>query len=368
VGSVSGGKRGMMRSKKEKLFLINSVRESVSKGCRKCLACKDIGINVRTLQRWKSLDMLVDKRQLVDKKPANRLTNLEKNTMLEILNSKEFRDQNPWEIVAALADNGIYIASESSFYRIMRKENLLGHRSKSRPALHKKPEGFVATGPNQVWSWDITYLKSDIRGTFYYLYMIIDIYSRKIVAWRVNEVQSDELSALLIEEACELEGIKKNSLLVLHSDNGGPMKGATMLATLQKLGVVPSFSRPRVSDDNPYSESLFKTMKYSISFPSKPFSSVKSASKWVSEFVEWYNKERFHGEINYVTPLSRHEGKDKQILKKRREIYEKAKASNPSRWTGKCKTWDHIEKVFLNPTKEQKEVQQEHKIKLQKAA
>jgi putative transposase len=162
--------------------------------------------------------------------------------------------------------------------------------------------------------------------------MFMDIYSRKIVGHRVYECESMEHSASLVEEVCLKERILKDQLII-HSDNGGAMKGATMLATLQRLGVVPWFSRPRVSDDNPYSESLFKTMKYCPAYPSKPFSSIEEAQSWVNEFVDWYNNEHLHSGIKFVTPSSRHEGRDEEILEKRKQVYEKAKRNNPSRWS-----------------------------------
>ena len=198
-------------------------------------------------------------------------------------------------------------------------------------------------------------MRSDVAGKFYYLYMFMDIYSRKIVGHEVYEVESMELSAQLIERICECEGIRKDQL-ILHSDNGGAMKGATMLATLQKLGVIPSFSRPRVSDDNPFSEALFKTLKYCPAFPSKPFSSTKEANAWVEKFVYWYNNIHLHSGIKYVTPASRHAMKDGAILEKRKKVYEEAKLKNPSRWSGKTRNWDKDEKVFLNYLQEDKNI------------
>lgn len=162
-----------------------------------------------------------------------------------------------------------------------------------------------------------------------------------------------EHSSKLIERICIQENVLKDQL-VLHSDNGGAMKGATMLATLQKLGVVPSFSRPRVSDDNPYSESLFKTLKYCPEYPSRPFASLSEASEWVEKFVFWYNNIHLHSGIKFVTPMSRHEGKDKMILKNRKRVYEEAKNKNPNRWSRATRNWDRVEKVLLNYLQEEK--------------
>ena len=250
-----------------------------------------------------------------------------------------------------LVDKGEYIASESSFYRVLKSEKLNAHRGASRPKTNHRPDPHVAEAPNEVWSWDITYLQSMVRGIFFYLYLVMDIYSRKIVGWEVHERECNTLSAVLMEETLANEGID-GAGLVIHSDNGGPMKGATILATLQRLGVMPSFSRPSVSDDNPFSESLFKTLKYCPFFPTKPFSSLEEARLWVIRFVEWYNNEHMHSGIKFVTPASRHDGLDKNILNRRKEIYEMAKTNNPSRWSGNTRNWEQNKKVYLNPLKE----------------
>jgi putative transposase len=329
--------------------------EAVANGCRKHVACRDLGLSLRTLQRWSNREILADRRPDARRTASNQLMPEEEEQLVTLLNSPEYRDKTPWEIVPSLADKGIYIASESSIYRLIRRRRLASWRNRSRPKHHTRPLAHVATGPNQVWSWDITYLRSQIRGSFYYLYMIMDIYSRKIVGWRVHETQEEHLAAALIEEACCLEGISQDAVVVLHSDNGSAMKGSTVLATMQRLGVIASFSRPRVSDDNPYSESLFKTLKYVPYYPSKPFESTESATVWVDWFVHWYNHERFHGEIQYVTPASRHEGKDIAILARRKEVYEQARNRRPNRWSRTSRNWQHTKEVYLNPTNEQKQ-------------
>jgi len=206
----------------------------------------------------------------------------------------------------------------------------------------------VATGPNEVWSWDITYLKTPIKGMFFFLYMFVDVWSRKIVAAKVFNQELTEHSARLFVEACVRQGINPHGL-VLHSDNGGPMKGATMLATLQKLEVVPSFSRPRVSDDNPYSEALFRTMKYRPEYPSKPFATLEDAQTWVDAFLAWYNTEHLHSAIRFLTPDDRHHGREQEILKKRHRVYEEARARNPSRWSRSIRNWEPVRIVRLNP-------------------
>jgi transposase InsO family protein len=183
---------------------------------------------------------------------------------------------------------------------------------------------------------------------FFYLYMMVDVWSRKIVGWEVNESESMERSAQMMARVCAEMTIDPNTL-TLHSDNGGPMKGATMLATLNTLGVTASFSRPSVSNDNPFSESLFRTLKYRPEYPHKPFESMEAAIAWVESFVRWYNTEHLHSGIKFVTPEMRHSGNAPKILAKRKEVYEKARSENPKRWSGKTRNWNHVEAVVLNP-------------------
>jgi transposase InsO family protein len=193
-------------------------------------------------------------------------------------------------------------------------------------------------------------MRSRIRGVFYYLYLVVDVYSRKIVAARVYGEESPLHSAALIQEAVDREGVDAGDL-VLHADNGGPMKGSTMLATLQRLGIISSFSRPSVSDDNPFSEALFRTLKYHPGYPRKPFADIESARRWVAGFEAWYNHEHLHSGIRYVTPSDRHAGRDKTILARRACVYRAARRRAPRRWTGATRDWTPIGAVYLNPIK-----------------
>jgi len=186
----------------------------------------------------------------------------------------------------------------------------------------------------------------------------MDIYSRKIVGWEVLEEESAESAADLLAKIHLKEGLSTKIGVVLHSDNGSPMKGATMLATMQKLGVVPSFSRPSVSNDNAFSESLFKTMKYIPAFPDQPFESLAQARDWVSGFVLWYNEEHRHSEIQYVTPGQRHRGEDMAILAQRERVYEAAKQRHPERWSGETRNWQPVTTVSLNPTNQLSKIQE----------
>ncbi len=329
----------------ERESIFNLINEAVDSGAKKTEACSTLGIPMRTLQHWQN-NTLGDKRPFTKNIPKNKLTQKERDEIISISCSEEYKDLSPNIIVPILAEKGRYIASESTIFRLYREEKMLAHRLESKPKTkHHKPDELIATGPDQVWSWDITYLSAEIKGQFYYLYMFEDIWSRAIRGWDIHEKQSEDYASILIDRICNEKNI---STVNLHSDNGSPMKGATMLATLQRLGVIPSFSRPSVSNDNPYSESLFKTLKYSVGYP-KSFNSIEEANEWVKNFVNWYNEIHRHSGIKFVTPMQRHSGEDKEILKRTKKTYEKAKKRNPERWSGKTRNWDYIEKVALNP-------------------
>ena len=347
-------------SREERETAVELVEQAVADGARRCAACEILGINVRTLQRWETEDGRQDRRRGSGSKPANALSEEERVRIVSIISSPEHRDLSPSQIVPKLADQGIYVASESTIYRIMREEKLLHHRGKAAAPSKRQVSEHVACGPNEVWSWDITYLSTLVRGMYYYLYLIVDVWSRKIVGWEVHEREDNELAAGLIREAAMREHIDAERL-ILHSDNGGPMKGATMLATLQWLGITPSFSRPRVSNDNAYSESLFGTMKGSPEYPNKPFESREAARQWVAGFVQWYNHEHLHSGIRFVTPADRHSAAELEILANRTKVYKAAKAENPRRWSRSTRNWNPVETVALNPTKQQKLNQQERR-------
>ena len=319
--------------------MINLVQEAERCGASRTASCEILKLSVRRLQRWEKWPAQGDQRRGPDTQPRHSLTEDDKKMIIEVSQSAKYRDLSPWQIVAKMADTGVYIASESSFYRVLGANNLLAHRSRALPMTRKKPLHLIARRPNEVWSWDITYLKSPVKGLYYYLYLIEDIFSRKIVGYSVEESESADRAAALIDHICKIEGIPRERL-ALHSDNGGPMKGATMLAKLQDLGVLPSFSRPSVSNDNPYSEALFKTLKYRPSYPEGAFASIDEAREWVGRFVVWYNNEHLHGGIRFVTPAARHRGDDAQILERRHAVYEAARHKNPLRWSGKTRNWN----------------------------
>lgn len=330
--------------------MITLIHESCAAGARLAEVCKVLELSPRTVQRWRQGGTVkTDGRKAAaqGRVPANKLAEAERAEILTTANAPQFAHLPPNQIIPKLADQGRYLASESSFYRILREEKQLARRGKAKAPTHSRPPELVATGPNQLWSWDITYLGTTVKGRYFYLYLIMDLFSRKIVGWEVFAEESAEHASSVFRKAYLREGVT-GQLLRLHSDNGSPMKGATMLATLQRLGVVPSFSRPSVSNDNPYSEALFKTVKYHPSFPDKPFDTLDQARQWVAGFEQWYNEQHRHSALKFVTPGQRHRGEDQEILRQRTALYAAAKASRPERWSGDCRNWSRPAVVTLN--------------------
>lgn len=330
------------------------IDEAVAAGARRREACAVLGLSLRTLQRWtEGGEVREDKRPGAERpQPANRLTEKEQAEIIEQSNAPEHQSLPPSQIVPRLADQGVYIASESSFYRVLKTAGQQNERGRAKKRRKPKPPStHTATKPNQVWMWDITYLPTQTRGQFYYFYMMEDLHSRKGVAWEVHESESGEDAAALISRAVVREQCFKKPL-VLHSDNGAPMKSQTLRAKLAELGIEGSHSRPRVSNDNAYVESFFRTAKYYPSWPTEGFSSLEEARDWVERFMHWYNEEHRHSALKFVTPAERHRGEDKAILAKRHEVYTQAKARNPERWSGATRNWEPVGNQSLNPRRE----------------
>lgn len=342
------GGRGRRHGAEERQRVLGLIEEAVTSGASKASACETLGLDLRTVQRWEALGGGQDRRQGPRTVPHNKLTPTERKRIVDVATSPEFRDLSPRQMVPLLADAGVYVGSEATVYRVLNEEHLQTHRGPTRPPTHSRPKERTATAPNQVFCWDITYLRGPVTGAFFYLYLVEDLFSRAIVGWSVEATESAELASQLFLRICQERGIDPTGV-VLHSDNGSPMKGATMLATLQRLGVVPSFSRPRVSDDNPFIESLFRTLKYRPGFPKQPFEDIEAAKNWVVSFVHWYNHEHLHSGIRYVTPWSRYEGHDADILAARSRVYTKARSKHPRRWSKGTRNWSPVEAVSLNP-------------------
>lgn len=335
----------------DRLLAITLIEDAVGSGCRRAVACETLEISLRTYQRWTregsscAEDGRKDARRVA---PANKLSEEERARILVLVNSAEFASQPPSQIVPTLVDRGEYVASESTIYRVMKAATQQHHRGRARKPITRVVTSHCATEPNRLWSWDITWLPTAVKGLYFYWYMVLDVYSRKIVGHEVHVAEAAELAALLMRKASLAEGLAGRKV-VLHSDNGSAMKGATMLATLEKLGVVPSFSRPRVSNDNPFAESLFRTCKYRPNYPRKPFESVEQARTWAQQFVQWYNHQHKHSGLKFVTPAQRHDGKADAILRRREQVYESARQRCPERWSGATRNWKLKDEVWLNP-------------------
>lgn len=333
-------------------------------GARQQPICHIMGLSPKTVQRWnKSGQLTCDGRRTREFIPSTKISEEERQTIIRLCNSNEFCEMTPHKIVPILAERGTYIASERTFYRILGAENQLKHRQKSKPKTPRKtPKALCASEPGQIITWDITYLKTTVLGHFFYLYLFVDIFSRKIVGWQIHDKESSQLAADIVTDIAKVEGYAKGQVHV-HSDNGGPMKGAAIHATFYKLGIIPSYSRPSVSNDNPYSESLFKTLKYCPYYPDQPFNDIQEARQWMGRFTDWYNNQHRHSNIHYVTPSQRHAGLDVDILAARKQTYEQAKQNTPARWSGKVRNWERKEEVLLNPENKDKK-EEEVPVKL----
>jgi len=313
-----------------------------------------MGLNERTLKRWRTDEDQVATDRRLDAQPVpqpHQLTDAEEQAILMTCNLPQYQSLPPSQIVPSLADQGVYIASESSFYRVLKKHRQLHHRGRTQPRRRLvEPTSFTATGPNQVYTWDISYCPSAVKGQHWFLYLILDVYSRKIVAWEVHDSESGEYAKALVERALIRESCW-HSPPVLHSDNGAPMTSYTLKSRLAELGMLMSHSRPRVSNDNPYSESMFRTVKYCPKWPTKGFVSLEAVREWMLAFEYAYNEQHRHSGINFVTPASRHRGEDVALLGERKAVYERAKRLHPKRWSGETRNWEAVGAVSLNPGK-----------------
>jgi transposase InsO family protein len=326
-------------------------------GARLRPACETAGIELRTLQRWKAREGLCagdGRPQAVRPMPSHALSPAERARLLAVANEPRFAAVPPARIVPMLADEGIYLASESSFVRVLREHGQNAHRGRAKaPKAARPPTTHIATAARQVWCWDMTYLPAIVMGRWFHLYLILDLYSRKIVGWEVHDTDDSDHAVHLVRRTALAEGIAAlPTKPVLHGDNGSTLKATTVLAMLNWLGVKPSYSRPRVSDDNAYAESLFRTAKYRPEFPAKGFADLDAARIWAAGFVRWYNHDHRHSGIRYVSPAQRHGGEDQAILAARHALYTSARALNPARWSGATRNWSPIGPVTLNPERD----------------
>ncbi|ACF47106.1 Integrase catalytic region [Prosthecochloris aestuarii DSM 271] len=324
------------------------IEEAHGNGARYSKACEVVGISHRTLQRWKQCG-LKDRRKGSQKTVVRKVPQETRDEIINVCNEPRFRDLTPYEIVPQLLEEGRYLASERTIYRILRKADQVHHRSELRVGYrHAKPPERKATGPNQVYTWDITYMGRTVRGLFYYAYVVKDLFDRSIVGWAVHEEESEKHSRALFARILNGGKVK---LKALHADNGHPMKGDTLMALLQKLNVAVSHSRPRTSNDNSFIESLFKTMKYHVTYPNA-FDTLEDARSWMGDFVHWYNTEHLHSSIGYVTPHQMRHGQAESIFELRNEEINQARQLHPERWGSRpAKQWIVNREVVLNPDK-----------------
>jgi len=315
----------------DRQILVRDIEQACAEGARLAPTCALAGIDARTLRRWKAGDGLQqgDRRPDADRPvPSHALSEAERTRIIEIANEPRFAETPPARIVPALADEGIYIASESSFHRVLRAHGQMNRRGRAQPPRTlRPPTTHIATGPGDVWCWDVTFLPAQIQGRWFYFYLILDLYSRKIVGFEVHDTDSAEHAAHLVRRTALAEGVHAKPVRpVLHGDNGATLKATTVLAMLHWLGIKPSYSRPRVSDDNAFAEALFRTAKYRPEFPIKGFADLHTARQWAMRFVQWHNDEHRHSGIRYVTPAQRHAGQDGLVLAARHVVYQETRA------------------------------------------
>jgi putative transposase len=290
--------------------------------------CEIIGLSRRTVQNWRR-NGLRDRRKGSPRAVAHRLSAVEEDFFFSVANSPRFADKTPEQIVATLAQEGEYIASASTLYRILRKRKELAHRRESRkPRKAFKPAYIPVSGPNQVWAWDITWLKTDVAGIFLFAYTVIDLFDRSIVGWTIETVESEEHAKMLFQRIMRDLGVCPR---IVHADNGNPMRGVTLAVFLDSLAVTRSYSRPRCSNDNAFLESWHKTLKYTVGYP-EYFTSLDNARHWYADFINWYNTEHLHSGIGYVTLLQRRNGAAALIFEKRNCTIRMARSRNPLRW------------------------------------
>lgn len=293
-------------------------------------SCELIGLSPNTVRNWRKQSQEDLRTTACKKNPANKITASEQEAIRDVLYSFSYADKSPHKIVPALADQGQYLCSESSMYRILREDGAIRRRTQKRkqdtPRL--KPN-LIATGPEQVFNWDITYLPTLVKGLYYRALLILDMYSRKIMGYRLMYQDTLKDCSDYIRDLILTNQI--TTLQALHGDNGTTLKGQTLASMLRSYGVLQSHSRPNVSNDNAYIESFFGTLKTDFRYPREGFGSMEAAEKWVSEFVDWYNNEP-HCNLNYVSPNQRHNGQEEKILMKRLQVFENARTKNPERF------------------------------------
>lgn len=364
------GGRGRLMGPAHRRKVIELIGEANAAGACLVSACSEIGICLRTLKHWRKA-FLGDgdgrnRRKGSPRLVSHRLSEEERQRILLPCNQLEYSSLPPSQIVLVLADQGLYIGSESSFYRVLHQAGQCHRRGRARlPQERRSVPRLMADRTNALWSWEITHLPTTVRGAWLYLYFVVDVWSRKVVAWDLAEVESAEIAADLVQRACLKERYRRPSgfgsnqchqpPLILHADNGNAMRGATLESRLEEMGVLRTFSRPRVSNDNPYSESLFRTVKHRTDSPRRPFASEDEACQWVAVFVDWYNHRHRHSGIKFVTPHQRPTGTATAICQQRANSFEKARQAHPRCWSQSTRCWRQPAEVWINKPPEESE-------------
>lgn len=310
--------------------------------------CATLGFPRSTLYRLRHPAAATPARLQEPRSSPRALSATEKTTVREVLNSERFADLAPRQVYGTLLDEGEYYCSISTMYRILGEQGEVNERRQQRThPTCTRPE-LLATGPNQVWSWDITWLRGPGKWQHFYLYVILDIFSRYVVGWLLAEVEAADLAEQLIGETCRKQGIQRDQL-TLHADRGAPMTAQAVAQLLEELGVTKSHSRPHTSDDNPFSEAQFKTLKYRPDYPER-FESLADAREWVTAFFDWYNNEHRHSSLGLMTPAAMHWGLDRQLTLQRQQVLQTAYAAHPERFVkGLPKPPQVPEAVWINP-------------------
>ena len=312
-------------------------------------ACESLNVSRATLYRHIEKDASAEEMPVKRPMPPLALNESEKQTVLDVLHSERFRDSAPRQVYASLIDEGRYLCSVRTMYRFLTEAHgdVKERRRHVKRLAYAKPE-LLATGPNQVWSWDITKLKGPVKWNYFHLYVIMDIFSRYVVGWMIAHREQDSLAKRLIEESCAKQRISSGQLTV-HADRGASMKSKVVAHLLADLGVTKTHGRPRVSNDNPYSEAQFKTLKYCPQFPDR-FGSIQDARAFCQDFLNWYNKEHHHTGIALMTPEQVHYGLSEQIYRQRSAVLEAAFRENPSRFKNNKPVPQKVPKaVWINP-------------------
>jgi putative transposase len=328
--------------------LRDSARNLVSSGANATMVAQATGISRASLYR----SIPAPQPALLKRKSHNALSEEEKKEVMSVLNSEEFVEDTPWQVVPKLQDQGRWLCSVSTMYRLLKANNQLRERRHQRRHPKYVKPTLEATLPNQVWTWDITRLPGPHQGDFFYAYVMLDLYSRMVVGWMIAMEEASVQAQHFIREAVKQQGVDPNALII-HSDRGSPMKAKSTVKLLASLGLSQSFTRPRTSNDNAFSEANFKTLKYHRYF--KPWYESKADAEGVlDKFFQWYNNEHMHSGLGFMTPATVHEGKVEEVKKKRLQVLKAAYHKHPERFSVGAVLPLPPEKVTINLPKDRR--------------